>query len=283
MAPQVTRRFRQLKINSHCTMVDYFTLKKNQVAQSNPNAELTPAMEKVANDLAYGKLAFSQFRTLTGYSRNMGQKLAIYQKAAELNPNFEPAQFEAGYKLYANPQIRQRLVAIDALGPVIDKIEGLAQKADLTNLPAVNKALSAAKFQLGNTTITNYRQLQTLLGDEVGNALGVGTGSDLKTKLGLDLVNPNLGPKQFMETMGQLRDVLNARKAAILPMFGPYGQQQSGAPPQPSNGSGGSKLPQSTLANGQIQVTAPDGSTHLFATAAAAQKFQAAVAAAGGR
>lgn len=184
---------------------------------------------KVAQDLASGKLTFAQFRTLTAYGRDVGKKMAIYQTAAELNPEFTPAQFELGFKMASNPQFRNRLVAINALGPVIDQIDTLAQQVGNSDLPTFNKFLQGAKFQIGNRSVTNFRQLQVLLGDEVGNALGVGTGSDLKTRLGLDLVNPNLGPQQFADTMQQLRSVLDARKAEILRQMGMYAPEQPGA------------------------------------------------------
>jgi hypothetical protein len=189
-------------------------------------------MYRVAQDIAYGTLTMADFNRIYGRAMgNAGTKVAIYDKARELNPDFDPSKFELGFKLAGNPAIRQRLVAIDSLGPVIDKIEGLAQQADLTNVPALNKLLSAGKFAIGDKTITNYRQLQTLLGDEVGNALGVGSGSDLKTKLGLDLVNPNLGPQQFIASMEQIRSVLGARKETLLKQFGPYAGAAGGNAP----------------------------------------------------
>lgn len=65
--------------------------------------------------------------------------------------------------------------------------------------------------------------MQILLGDEVGNALGIGTASDLKTRLGLDLVNPNLSPANFKATMDQLRTVLDARRSELGRQMGIYG------------------------------------------------------------
>jgi hypothetical protein len=196
--------------------------------QVKPNTQ----MYRVAQDIAYGTLTMADFNRIYGRAMgNAGTKVAIYDKARELNPDFDPSKFELGFKLAGNPAIRQRLVAIDSLGPVIDKIEGLAQQADLTNVPALNKLLSAGKFAIGDKTITNYRQLQTLLGDEVGNALGVGSGSDLKTRLGLDLVNPNLGPQQFIASMEQIRSVLGARKETLLKQFGPYAGAAGGNAP----------------------------------------------------
>ena len=189
---------------------------------------------QAAKDLASGKLTFPQFRTLVAYSRDAGKKLAIYQLASELNPEFNPSQFELGFKMASNASFRNRLVAINALNPVIDQVDALAQQVGNTDVPAFNKVLQSAKFNIGSRPVTNFRQMQILLGDEVGNALGVGTASDLKTRLGLDLVNPNLGPKQFADTMEQLRAVLGARKADILKQMGLYAPEQA-APATPPN------------------------------------------------
>lgn len=191
---------------------------------------------RAAQDLAYGKLTFNDFTKLypsRGSGPQAALRAAVYDKARELNPAFDVSQFEAGFKMFQNPAIRQRLVAIDSLGPVIDQISELAKQADLTDIPAMNRLLASAKFNIGDTTITNYRQLQTLLGDEVGNALGVGSGSDMKTKMGLDLVNPNLSPANFVSTMQQLKSVLGARKLALLGTMGPYGQSQTGGADTP--------------------------------------------------
>lgn len=204
--------------------------------QNAPMPEVTlNAREKaIAADLAYGGMTFSQFRSLYPSRSGAGTpvKEAIYGLAKDLNPAFEPAQFELGYRLAGNPQIRQRLVAIDSLSPVIDQAEALADQVGNSDVPAFNRLLQGAKFQIGNKAVTNFRQMQTLLGDEVGNALGVGTGSDLKTRLGLDIVNPNLSPANFRSTMEQLRTVLGQRKQALLGTMGPYGQAPPSTTPQ---------------------------------------------------
>lgn len=213
--------------------------------QPLPQVTLNPHEEGIAKDLASGALTFSDFNRMYSSRSGAGQavKEALYAKARELNPAFSPAQFEAGFKLATNPAVAQRVVAISALGPVIDKIRGLAADTGNLDVPAFNKLLMAGKFQLGNKTVTNFRQLQTLLGDEVGLALGVGTGSDLKTKLGLDLVNPTLSPDNFLSTMDQLQSILDARKQTLLSGMGVYGQGPSAVPvaqpPAPAPASGG--------------------------------------------
>lgn len=220
-------------------------VEKQREARESATATAAPVQIKpgtpeyrIAQDLANGKMTFSQFRTLAAYNRNAALKFGIYDTARQLNPEFDPAQYELGFKMASNPQIRQRIVAINALAPVIDQAEALAGQVGNTDIPAFNKLLQSAKFNVGNREVTNFRQLQTLLGDEVGNALGVGTGSDLKTRLGLDLVNPNLGPAQFAATMQQLRSVLDARRAELTRQMGIYGSaaQPAAAPPATAPG-----------------------------------------------
>ncbi len=192
-----------------------------------PDIALTEKQKKIAADLASGLLSFPDFNKIYPSRGGAGAavKQAVYLEARDINPDFNPTAFEAGQKMFSSTAIRQRMTAIDQLTPVIKQINDIVQKSGNTDLPTLNRVLQAAKFQLGGENVTDLRQLQTLLGDEVGNALGVGTGSDLKTRLGLDLVNPQLGPSQFASTMRQLQSVLGARRNALAAMMGPYGKE----------------------------------------------------------
>jgi hypothetical protein len=209
-----------------------------------PPVVLNAHQQGVAKDLATGTLTFSEFNRLFPNRSGAGAeaKAAMYDAARELNPAFSPAQFEAGYKMATNPQVTNRLVAINALMPVVDRITTLAASVGNNDIPAFNRLLQEGNFQVGGKHVASLRQLQTLLGEEVGNALGVGTGSDLKTKLGLDLVNPTLGPKDFLDTMQQLSGVLGARKQTLLGTMGVYGQGPNAVPAAQAPGGGGMQV-----------------------------------------
>lgn len=203
--------------------------------QNQPPPTIAPGSPdyKIAQKLASGQLTFTQFRGLyPNRASDAGLKRAVYDMASELNPNFNPAQFEIGFKMASNPQINQRVVAINSLYPVIDQIEALSQQVPRGDIQAFNRLLIGGKVQIGNRKAITFQQLKTLLGDEVGNALGVGSGSDLKTKIGLDLVNANLGDGSFQDTMEQLRNVLGARRDALVQTMGPYGGNAA-PPPAP--------------------------------------------------
>lgn len=216
-------------------------------AGNQPMPTIAPDTPKfrLAQDLAYGKLTMQQFRGLYSYSRDPNQKISIYEKARELNPDFDPARFEAGYKQFVNPQNQQRLVAIDSLLPLLDKAKELSAQVPRGDVQAFNRLLMGAKLQFSNRRVATLKQLSTLVGDEAGLALGVGQASDLKTKLGLSMSNENLGTGAFADTLDQLGDTLKGRKGNLLGIMGPYGEQQ------PGGGGGGPRSGEERTINGQ--------------------------------
>jgi hypothetical protein len=183
---------------------------------------------RAAQDLAYGKLTFQQFRSIyPSRANDGGKKAAIYDLARDMNPEFDPAQYEMGFKYASNPKTRNALVSIDQVVPNINRMVDLSNQISRTDLPSVNALLSSAKFQLGSRKVSNFRQMQKLIGDELGIALGAGGMSDMKLQLGLDIVDPNLGPEQFFQSMANVKDFLQQRKLAILHGEGPYGKDEA--------------------------------------------------------
>jgi hypothetical protein len=184
---------------------------------------------RLAQDLAYGTLTMADFNRMYGRAAsNASLKVSLYDKARELNPDFNPAQFELGFKMASNPQMVQRVLAIDGVNQVIDKIKGISARVGNGDVQLFNRLLQGAKLQISNKTVANFNQLKTLLGDEAGTALGVGTNSDLKTKLGLDVVNTNLEDGTFQSNMDQLASVLNGRKGLLLKPMNVYGRNITG-------------------------------------------------------
>ena len=179
-----------------------------------------------AQNLAYGKLTFSEFRTLVAYGRDPMLKLSIYAKATELNPNFNPAKFEMGYKFAANPATQRALAAVDNVMPNIDKIIELSNSWDRTQYPDINKFMGAIQFKMGNKTVSSIRQAQKLVGDEMGIALGAGTMTDMKLQLGLDVIDPNLPEDVFASNMVRIKDFLINRKTSLLDQMGIYGSSE---------------------------------------------------------
>ncbi len=161
-----------------------------------------------------------------------GIKASIYDKARDLNPEFTPAAFEAGYKFATNPKTVSAVAAVDNVLPNIKKIVDLSNSWDRTKYPDINRFLGAAQVKLGNTTVSNIRQAQKLIGDELGTALGGGTMTDMKLKLGLDVVDPNLSPETFLSNMGRVEEFLQNRKSSLKTPQGIYGNSAQQPTPQ---------------------------------------------------
>lgn len=183
-----------------------------------------------AEALAFGRLTLAQAKGL--YSFKDKEKLrAVLDKAEQINPNFNAALFEQGYKFASNVKTQTAMAAIDSVAPNIDRLIELSDKWDRTKYPSINAFLKAAKFQWGNQTVSDFGQLQTIVGDELGTALGSGSASDLKVKLGLEMSGGTKGPEAFRSSMLEVKHALHNRKAGLLGQMGPYGQSKADETP----------------------------------------------------
>lgn len=176
-----------------------------------------------AEDIAFGRLTLAQAKGL--YSFKDKEKLrAILDKAEQVNPDFNAALFEQGYKFAANPKTQMAMASIASVEPNIDRLIALSDKWDRTKFPSFNAFLKAVKFQWGDRTVTNLEQLQTIVGDELGTALGSGSASDLKVELGLKMAGGNASAENFRSTLMEVKHALTNRKRGLLGQMGPYGQ-----------------------------------------------------------
>jgi hypothetical protein len=86
----------------------------------------------------------------------------------------------------------------------------------------MNNLLKEAQFQIGDKNVSNIKELQTAVGDEVAGVLGYGTSSDLKTKLGLELMDPNVSAENFQSNMKILKHLLTNRAKTMSAPMGNY-------------------------------------------------------------
>jgi len=180
---------------------------------------------KVAQDLAYGKLTMQQFRSLTAYSRDTNKKMDIYQKASELNPNFNPAQFEMGFKFAANPKTQQQLASMDNVDKGVNDLLKFSDAASRSGAPIVNKFIQKGGIAVGGKTYSDFHTAQIAFADELSGALGFGGATDMSKKMGVDMTNPNLSPEQFRSTIQNVVVPFVARKKkSLLDQMGAYGQ-----------------------------------------------------------
>ena len=206
-------------------------IKNNQTSINNKDESITPETTykpgskqyKIAQDLAYGKLTFSQFRTLYAYSRDINEKSNIYNLAGQLNPNFDPANFELGYKVAANPKIRQQISALDNVMDRLPDLIDISDKASRSNITSLNKIIEKGGLALGNTKYSDFHTAQVAFADELSGALGFGSATDMSREMGFSMTDPTLSPKQFSSAMQNIvLPFIKAKRSTLLNQMGQY-------------------------------------------------------------
>lgn len=203
--------------------------------ENSKTVEIVPGTPqyKVAQDLAYGNLTMEQFRTLYSYSKNINQKLGIYQMASELNPNFNPAAFEMGFQFASNPKVRQQITSLDNVINVTAKVIEASDKAVRTG-SGLNNAIISGGIALGNSSYSNMKLARIAYADELSGALGYGSATDMSREMGFDLTDPNLSAQQFKDGMEQVVEpFIQSKRGVLVNAMGVYGtainNQASGA------------------------------------------------------
>jgi len=180
----------------------------------------------IAQKLATGNLPFSEFvKTYPGFSKNAIKRAAILGRAYEINPDLNIAEQQLSYKWGGNPAATKTIAAANNALANIDKMVDLSDQWKRTGSPLFNKLLKEGQFQIGNQTVSNIKEMQIAVGDEVAGVLGYGTSSDLKTKLGLDLMDPNISPENFQSNMKILKHLLDTRRQTMAEPMGSYAER----------------------------------------------------------
>ncbi len=191
-------------------------------------ADITPGSKeyKIADDLASGRITFSQLRTLYAYSRDVNKKIAIYDKATEINPNFSPAMFEMGYKFASNQKTQQQVASINNVLSGVTDLLKVSDQAARSGAPILNRFINPAGYALGGKHYANLAIARTAFADELSGALGYGSATDMAREMGLSMTDPNLSPEAFRSA---IQDVVvpfvQRKKASLLGPMGIYGNE----------------------------------------------------------
>lgn len=180
---------------------------------------------KVAQDMAYGRLTFQGFRTLYAYSRDASMKSGIYEMATRLNPNFNMAKFEMGYKLAASPKVQQQMASLDNVIQAAPDMLRASEEATRTGIKSVNKITNWAGIQFGGQKYSNFHTAQIAFADELSGALGYGSATDMSREMGLNMTDPNLSPDQFAAAMREvIVPFINRKRSTLLNQMSVYGE-----------------------------------------------------------
>lgn len=181
---------------------------------------------RMAQDIAYGKLTMADFVRLYGRAqKNAGLKTAIYDQARQLNPNFNPAEFEMGYKLASSPKVQQQLASMDNVVRAVPDLLSISDKAARTGVPLVNGIIEKGGIQLGGKTYSNFHTAQIAFADELSGALGYGSATDMSRDMGFSMTDPKLSPGQFRDAIQSVVvPFIQRKRQTLLDQMGVYGQ-----------------------------------------------------------
>ncbi len=181
------------------------------------------AQWRVAQDMAYGKIDMGDFQRL--YSRNMdsGMKVAIYDQARQMNPQFDPKAFEAGYKVATTPNVVSQLSAIDNVVADMGVLLDASDLAIRTGLPLINGVVNRVGYEIGGQKYSDFNTARTIFADELSIALGLGANTDMMRDLALAITDPKLSPENFQHAMEtKVIPMLQNRRTSITRPMGPY-------------------------------------------------------------
>ena len=151
-----------------------------------------------------------------------GRREAIVNRALQLDPTYNPAESALAYKWANNPGAIKTVAAANNAIANVDAFTKLSDEWDRSGSPGFNALLAKGLYQVGDKTVTNIQEMQIALGDEAAMVLGAGGASDLKTKLGIDLVNPNVSAENFRSNMNILKHMLETRRNTMADPMGTY-------------------------------------------------------------
>lgn len=195
-------------------------------ASNSPSSGVPPAfkgnklIEESAQGLTSGKLHPSMVK-----GKGAAQ-MAIFSRAMELDPNFDPSKAESDF-IYANNKATKDLLNyLDSLTGRDGKSGNLADlvkqsnSIDRTDFPALNDLQGWAKLKSGNKDIVEYYTTITEVADQVAKILqGGGSGggtSDAKLKQASELFDRGFTKDQIEGVASSLSSLLSNRKGAII-------------------------------------------------------------------
>ena len=178
---------------------------------------------QIAQDLAYGRLTFEGFRSLVSY-RDTDRRESIYVKATQLNPQFNQAEFESGFRFFARPQTRQQLGAIDNVQAATDDMIRFSDAARRAGNPLMNRFALPAGYLLGSRSYANFQTALTAYADELSGALGFGSATDMTRQLGIKMSDANVDPETFASNLQIVQGFLDRKRNGLLGEMSVYGQ-----------------------------------------------------------
>lgn len=201
-------------------------LRKVQESESMPTVEPGTAEYNVADMLGTGKLTMQRFRSLYAFSRDTNKRVAIFNTAHELHPEFDPAAYELGFKLAGTPRVQQQAASLKNVSSGVKDLLKASDAAVRTGSPLLNKVvIPAAGIVIGNKKYSNWNTARVAFADELSGALGYGSATDMTREMGFNMTDVNLSPEAFRSAIQDIViPFVDRKKASLLQGMGVYGQ-----------------------------------------------------------
>ncbi len=181
---------------------------------------------RIAQDMAYGKITMADFNRMYGRAAsNANLKASMYDTARQLNPNFNPAAFEIGFKLASSPKVQQQLTSLDNVIVATPDMIKYSDAAKRTGVGFLNSMVNKAGYQVGGKQYSNFHLAQIAYADELSGALGYGSATDMSREMGFNLTDGNLSPEKFADGMQTVvLPFIRRKRDTLLKGMGVYGQ-----------------------------------------------------------
>jgi hypothetical protein len=195
-------------------------------ADSMPTVDPGTAEYNVANMLGSGKLTMQEFRSLYAYSRDASKRVAIFNTARELHPDFDPAAFELGFRLAGTSRVQQQVSSLNNVESGVHDLLKASEEAARSGSPLLNKAIiPTGGIVLGKQKYSNWNTARIAFADELSGALGFGSATDMSREMGFNMTDATLSPEAFRSA---IKDIVipfvDRKKASLLQGMGVYGQ-----------------------------------------------------------
>ena len=191
------------------------------------NTAPNPEDDRIASDLAFGKIAPEQFnRMYSKFKGNDERMRNVYLLAKDKNPDFDIAEYNADYTSFKNNAQRTQMSNLLRAENLLDTYQGLSDAVHRNDLVGFNKIGNKIGLELSGLDQTNLKTMQTVMTEDLSRALTQsGATSDAKMKMAGDIADVmDVSNKAASSKIKILHEIIDANKQAIRNNMGVFGE-----------------------------------------------------------
>ena len=179
---------------------------------------------QLAKMLLNGEISASQL----GY-----KKAAVNARAKELDPKFDEVTNESDITSWQKNKTAMQPMNIVASN--LNILRDVSDKLSRSNIPAGNNALQWVRKNLGDETATQYETAIKMIQDDLGGAVGAGTGptqmTDKKLEFAIGTVSPGMSVKHLNAALGVIDEAMVYKNLELYRNSGKVGARNAQSDP----------------------------------------------------